>query len=355
MGFFNWRCKTNRCTKWLHLWKIHRKSIGGNHAALIEVRVRSSLLKREELCSVSEIKLFRLSGQTINEILGAAGGLEKSIQTLIEKNLDTMLGVRFLATEYPTGKAHGGRVDTLGIDENDCPVIVEYKKAISQSILTQGLFYLNWLLDHKAEFKLLVMEKLSREAADKIDWSDPRLICIAADFTRYDEHAVREMNQSIDLVRYRRFGGEFLALELVYVTSEEVKDNGYSKATPKQSLGGKDKPIHQAINDAEPQIRDLYELLRAFTVALGSDVQEKRLKLYVAFRRIKNFASVIVQKKSLCLYLKIDPATVVLEDGFSRDVRKIGHWGTGDLEIIIKNREGLKRAEPLILQSYEKS
>jgi len=52
--------------------------------------------------------------------------VEKSLQEMIEQNLDVFLGVRFLATEYYTGKVHGGRIDTLGIDENGCPVIIEY-------------------------------------------------------------------------------------------------------------------------------------------------------------------------------------------------------------------------------------
>jgi len=46
----------------------------------------------------------------------------------MEQNLDTLLGVTFLASEYATGKTHGGRIDTPGIDENGFPVIIEYKR-----------------------------------------------------------------------------------------------------------------------------------------------------------------------------------------------------------------------------------
>ena len=66
-----------------------------------------------------------------------------------------LLGVRFLATEYATGKTHGGRIDSLGIDEDNSPVIVEYKRSTGENVINQGLFYLNWLMDHKAEFELL--------------------------------------------------------------------------------------------------------------------------------------------------------------------------------------------------------
>ena len=63
---------------------------------------------------------------------GVASDLEKPLQTLIEKNLEELLGIRFLKTEYSTGKTHGGRIDTLGLDENNCPVIFEYKRSASE-------------------------------------------------------------------------------------------------------------------------------------------------------------------------------------------------------------------------------
>jgi hypothetical protein len=140
---------------------------------------------------MSDIKIFRIGNSGANELKGSSVALEKSLQTLIEKHLEIFLGVRFLASEYSTGAKHGGRIDTLGIDENDCPVIIEYKRALNENVINQGLYYLDWLLDHKAEFKLLVMKELGQEVANQIEWSSPRLLCIAGDFNKYDEHAVQ--------------------------------------------------------------------------------------------------------------------------------------------------------------------
>src|SRR6266487_4618857 len=152
---------------------------------------------------MGDIKLFRLKNQAASEIQGTAVSLEKSLQTLIERNLETLLGVRFLATEYITGKTHGGRIDTLGIDENGSPVIIEYKRSLNENVINQGLFYLDWLMDHKGEFELLVLKTLGKAVADSIDWSAPRLLCIASDFTKYDEYAVQQINRNIELIRYR--------------------------------------------------------------------------------------------------------------------------------------------------------
>lgn len=65
---------------------------------------------------MSDIKLFRLEAGKATELAGDASDLEKPLQTLIEANLDTLLGIRFLASEYSTGKTHGGRIDSLGLD-----------------------------------------------------------------------------------------------------------------------------------------------------------------------------------------------------------------------------------------------
>ncbi|WP_414613762.1 hypothetical protein [Stenotrophomonas pavanii] len=65
---------------------------------------------------MSDIKLFRLVDGKATELQGRASDLEKPLQTLIEANLLPMLGIRFVATEYVTGKTHGGRIDSLGLD-----------------------------------------------------------------------------------------------------------------------------------------------------------------------------------------------------------------------------------------------
>lgn len=59
------------------------------------------------------------------------------------------------------------------------------------------------------------MDRLGKETADQVDWSSPRLICIAGDFTKYDEHAIRQMNRNIALSRYRKFDHDLLLLDLL--------------------------------------------------------------------------------------------------------------------------------------------
>src|SRR5258707_12035372 len=129
-------------------------------------------------CRVSDIKLFRIGHNEAHELSVQSVAVEKTLQTLIETHLEALLGVRFLASEYSTGKVHGGRIDTLGIDEDGSPVIVEYKRATNETVINQGLFYLDWLMDHRADFELLVLKQSGAEGAASIDWSAPRLLRI---------------------------------------------------------------------------------------------------------------------------------------------------------------------------------
>jgi predicted transport protein len=315
---------------------------------------------------MSDIKLFRYSNTTASELAGKSAAIERDLQRLIESQMDTFLGVRFLATEYSTGAKHRGRIDSLGLDENGCPVIIEYKRHSNENVINQGLFYLDWLLDHKADFRLLVMDRLGKDAADQIEWSGTRLLCIAADFTRYDEHAVAQINRNIELIRYKLFGDDMLLFELV---------NGAS-AVSTQGAGTVDesvveKPLKQPaastlamkthadqIATASPELLVLYEQTRGCILAQGDDIIEKPLKLYVAFRRLKNFVCMSLVSKvdpHVFLTLKLDPASVTLEEGFSRNVSRIGHWGTGDLELKLRSQEDLDRARLLIERAYQEN
>ena len=59
-----------------------------------------------------------------------------------------------------------------------------------------------------------------------------------------------------------------------------------------------------------------------------------------------------IYNKQIILFLKINPDTVKLENGFTRGMRNIGHYGTGDLQITIKNAADFERAKPLLERAY---
>ncbi|WP_058301055.1 DUF5655 domain-containing protein [Gorillibacterium timonense] len=305
---------------------------------------------------MGDIKLFNINDDEVSELEGKSVAVEKSLQTLMERHLEAILGIRFLATEYSTGKTHGGRIDTLGIDENNAPVIIEYKRSTNENVINQGLYYLDWLLDHKAEFTLLVMRKYGNDVAELIDWSIPRLLCIAGGFTKYDGHAVQQINRNIELYSYKQFGDELLMLDLVNATTAQTIEWDTVKQLPISNKSS-EKTVTEYFKQSDDVLKNRYEAIRAFLLALGDDVQEKTLKHYIAFRRIKNFACIEFhpQMGRITVYAKVNPDSIEIEPGFTRDVRKIGHYGTGELEITINNDEQIEKAKTYLLKSYESS
>ena len=70
--------------------------------------------------------IFRTENNKLKKLSSLPLSKEKDLQSLIEKNLEEVLGMHFIATEYST--TFGGRIDTLAVDFSGAPVIIEYKK-----------------------------------------------------------------------------------------------------------------------------------------------------------------------------------------------------------------------------------
>ena len=300
---------------------------------------------------MADIKLFNIKGQ-VEELQSKQVSLEKELQKLLEENMSTFFGVTFLRSEY---KITNGRMDSIGIDENNCPVIFEYKRSLNENVINQGLFYLDWLLDHKADFKLLVMEVLGKEKAETIDWSMPCVICVANDFTKFDEHAVNQMQRNIKLVKYRKFGEDLIAFE--YLNAPQVQPiptDDITTSTPKRK-NGQDKDFKQYFAEAGEKNQNLFYSVRDYVMSLGDDVSENQLKLYVAFKKVKNIVCAEVYQSCVLLHLRLNSDTVELIPGFIEDYRNKGHWGTGDLHIVLKSVEDFEKAKTLIDRAYNEN
>jgi predicted transport protein len=178
---------------------------------------------------------------------------------------------------------------------------------------------------------------------------------LLATFNRYDDHAVRQMQRNIELIRYRRFGQDLVMLDLVTAISAKSVPAGTGKASGAGGQPGKHRSISSVLEELDPEMRDRFEALRDYLMALGDDVQETTLRFYIAFKRIRNFACVQFRTDKMLIHVKAEPSSVTLERGFTRDVSDVGHHGTGDLEITLAKSEDLERAKPLIQRSYDAS
>jgi len=306
--------------------------------------------------------LFQISADKMSVIEQQNFPKERVLQTLIESNLQAVFASRFVASEFSTGAVHAGRIDTLALSEDDNPVIIEYKKIESSELITQSLFYLSWLKDHRGDFEVAARKSLGPGV--KIDWSAIRVICIAPNFRKYDLHAVQVMGADIELWSYRFFKNQTLYLEEVLQrASVSVGEpvGGTSKGgggvSPKKP--GQEKPIatysfEEHVDKKPDAIREMAFAVQEFVMGLDPSMEEAPKKHYVAYKISKNIVCMEVQHQKVLVYLKLDPKREKGPPGKFRDVSAIGHFGTGDLEITLKSMDDVEMAKAYIRKSYEK-
>ena len=57
-------------------------------------------------------------------------------------------------------------------------MIIEYRSALYENVISQCPYYLDWMIDHQGEFTLQVMKRLAPECSEKTDWSGPHLLVL---------------------------------------------------------------------------------------------------------------------------------------------------------------------------------
>ena len=280
---------------------------------------------------------------------------------MFEANLEVLLGVRFVASEFTTGDRQRGRIDSLGIDQDGTPVIVEYKKTGKENVINQGLFYLDWLVDHKGDFTLAAQQTLGNDI--EIDWSIPRLILVAESFSEYDKYAVNRIGANIQLWTYRRYSDDFLFLESIYATTSQ-KESKKGKAIEVEEVSGDSEEMEEIIYTLDDHlkgksedIRFLFDALkeRIFALNVDGDILEKPNKIYISYKHGKNFCEVRPQSKEIKIWLDISITELDDPKKLSRDVSQVGHYGTGEVETKLGNLSELDDVMNLIEQSYKQT
>lgn len=306
--------------------------------------------------------LYTIQDKGIRQLRASRFSLEKELQRLCETNLPQLFGVRFIASEFSTGGRQPGRIDTLGLDQDGSPTIIEYKRSQRDNVINQGLFYLDWLVDHKGDFVIAAQRQLGEHVTGQINWDHPRLILVAEEFTDYDKYAVNRIGSNIELWTYRLYEGQFLFLETLYATrsqkrelvTEETADTGLPEIVEEQQKQAVYELEHHLRRRPE-HTRDLFLSLREGILGLGSadaEIVETVNKLYISYRHGKNFVEVEVQATGLKLHLDIPHSEISDPRGMARDVSSVGHWGTGDVEVKFHNASDLEYVLGLVEQAY---
>lgn len=292
--------------------------------------------------------LFKEEKGKLKKLKSVSIAKEKHLQELVEVNLLEALDMHFLATEYQT--TFGGRIDTLAVDVNGAPVIIEYKRNRNDNVINQGLSYLKWLQAQKVEFfEMLIFKKLGAKiaASIKIDWKNPRVVCIAESYSKFDIDTVEVIPMRIELFKYRYYEEEVFSLEPLAVSEQQSKSSSADRAVEKAVV---DVSSDALLKKASPITRELFSDLRERILELDENIKEKATTLYVAYRVAKNFAEITFLKDGLKIHLR--PVDYDDPRGMVDKIPEGYNW-TMDRRVYLKSPNDLEYVFGIIETSYK--
>jgi len=270
---------------------------------------------------------------------------EAKLESFFAENLEELLGMRFIASQYPTTD---GRIDTLALDDTNSPVIIEYKWGQDNAIFVQGLFYYDWLKKNKKHFDLLVADKFGKD--EKVNWTSPRVILIAQGFDNRTISAVQQVD-NVELIKYIPYKNDILYLENVYAPNKgrqnkeklEVKKNDETEdefldITYHLNKSNSTNEIKSIFYKLQDNIKLLPEIKEVFNQKSG--ITYCTTKSFTRFEFGKTFINILLREPKY-----IDPKNLV------RDIESFG-WGYKGM-VKIKSEKEIADVFDLIKQSYQ--
>ena len=105
---------------------------------------------------------------------------------------------------------------------------------------------------------------------------------------------------------------------------------------------------------ARPNVRELFDALRAEVMKMDPEVSETFLKYWIAYKVNTNFVDVVPKAKGLRLSINMRYPEISDPAGMTEDISEKGRWGNGDVSVHYRRLEDLPYIMGLIRQSYEK-
>lgn len=299
--------------------------------------------------------LFKISGK-LEAIKEKPFKLEKEIQSLTEDNLQCLLHLNFVKTEFAINNF---RIDTLAFDhELNSFVIIEYKKDRSFSVIDQGYAYLALMLNNKADFILEYNENKNKTLKrNDIDWSQSRVIFISPNFTTYQREAINFKDLPIELWEVKRFNNNTVSYDQIIKLGAQESIKTISRNDDTSKKIAKEIKVyteHEHITRADEAIKELYNTFKLAILNLG-DIDIKPKNRYIAFVSGTNVIDICIQKKAIKIWINMKKGELDDSKYLMRDVSSIGHWGNGDYQMLVKSDDNLEYILSLVKQSLKKN
>lgn len=277
---------------------------------------------------------------------------EKELQTFFENNIESILGYKFIDTEFVVGDF---RIDTLAFDEETKSFrIIEYKNVKNHSLVDQGYTYLKLMLERKADFVLQYNIKTkSSLTIQNIDWSQSRIIFVSPIYTSYQLNATDFKNIPVDLVKVTKYEDDIIEIDFIKKTSNvKVQDINME---PSKNDVNKEVVVYTEedhLAKVSENIKRVYEELKNRILELD-DIDVDVKKLYIAFKGSRNIVNVGFNKNEIKIYINMKKGTLQDPLNITRDISNVGHWGNGDYWVIINKQDDIDNVIHLIKQSIK--
>lgn len=282
--------------------------------------------------------------------------LEKEIQDLTEQNLNSILGLNFVKSEFALNNF---RIDTLAFDkEANAFVIIEYKRDKNFSVIDQGYAYLSLMLNNKADFILEFNENLDKTLKrNDVDWSQSRVIFISPSFTNYQREAINFKDLPIELWEIKRFENNTVSFDQIQKAGAQESIKTISKTDNTIDNVAKEIKVYteqEHLDNVSEEIKELYDKLKNGILNLDN-LEVKPKKKYIAFVSGRNVIDIHPQKKAIKMWINMNKGELDDTKGLTRDVSTTGHWGNGEYELQIDSDENLEYIMSLVKQSIKKN
>ena len=300
--------------------------------------------------------IYNIDGENLTPIKQVKFKNERELQTLTEKNLEELFGLKFVATEFQVDNL---RIDTLAFNEETKSfVIIEYKNIKNYSVIDQGYSYLSLLLNNKAEFvlkyNLVFNTSLSK---DEFDFSQTSVMFISPSYTTYQLRSVEFSDIAFELWQVVKYSNGTVLYDKVNDTNTTASIKQITNSDNKKQKVNKEIKKYtedDTLDGKSDDIKSLYYDLKEFVLSNYDDIEINHWKYYFVFKvNNKIIASASVLAKSIKAWINLKETELNDPDNRIRNVANVGHHGVGDYEFIINSEKDFYYFDKLFKQSYD--
>lgn len=300
--------------------------------------------------------LFQFSQGKAKRIAQKEFPSEKELHELIDDNLGEIFNLRYIKDEHITAKH--GRIETLAIDESNRPVVIEYKKIKESGQLTQANRYMTWIRQNPDSFELLVKKNI-KGFKGEIDFSNPRILCFAQEFSIDDKCLALALNA--ELYKYRYYDNEVMTI----IREEEPEQLIQSTPTGKPSIKKIDrkpkkaKSIEGHLEGSSSELIELFWEFNNRVLNISDEVGRYTTNQEIIYKTSLNFACFAIRKNKNLMSILLRTSDGKIKDPLrlAREIPKSHGWGRMTHQVFIPaekvtNEEYVNEVMDLVFQAY---